>query len=409
MNKYDLVAKDYDNVDSTFHNSYDTTTEFKEQIAMFASKVPAGSELLNIGGTVVECDYFSNNGFKVQDIDLSQQMVEYVSKQAKNTKAIKANIKDFSIESGFVSVWACRSLIHIPPKDLKATLKNIHKHLANNGFFGAVFFLSELNHPEEQEVPEEHTSKEGIVYYRVLYPKAILLDIYREVGLTPLYVEEVADKDGDKCIFILAQQEFITKNKPSEWVFGGWLNRIERMEHIMTLRPEDPELASEYQYDVAYMLFPLMEAVSFTLFGKNSRAYLRDMQKRYGDVGFSEANINLLMKVFRNGLTHNTHNNHLEYYDGDIGWGVSSGFGPSHFYFGYKDEEHPEDNEPPQTVFEYVELEDGVLHASLSLDSFIALIREDLKQRKKEYRDSEIPFIVGQRQEGAVPPAIKAR
>ncbi len=404
-NIYQTVEEDYDNVDLTFHNKYDSTEEFKQEVELFKSKLKSKARILNVGGTAAECNYFLSNGHPVDDIDVSQAMLDYIKSNSKETTTIKGNVKNYKTDKPYKGIWACRSLIHIPPKDLTKTLENIHALLSNDGFFGAIFFSSELSRIEEEKIPEPHTEKENINYYRALYPKDVLLELYRKAGFAPMYVNECEDKDGDKCIFVLAQHVFFTKNKARDWIFGGWLNRISRMERIMQMRPENKEDANEFPYDVAYILFPLIEAVSFNLFGKGPRVYLADMQKRYGDIGFSSSEIDLFLKVFRNGMTHNTHMNHLDYYDGDIGWGITSGNGVTPFNFGYTSEEFPEDNEPPEKVFEYIKFKSGTHHASLSLERLIALVRDDLNRRQSELPDIEMPFTVGQRQEGARPPA----
>ena len=56
--KYAIVEEDYDNVNQSFHNSYDTTQEFSDQIQRFVSELPENAYILNIGGTVSECAYF---------------------------------------------------------------------------------------------------------------------------------------------------------------------------------------------------------------------------------------------------------------------------------------------------------------------------------------------------------------
>jgi SAM-dependent methyltransferase len=406
--KYRVVEEDYDNLDVSFHDAYDTTTEFKKEIEGYCSRLPQKAQVLNIGGTAVECEYFISKGFDVTNIDLSQKMVDHIAELSKQTQSIKANIKTFNSDSLYDGVWACRSLIHIPPSDLVTVLRNVHKLLTNDGFFGAVFFSTELDHVVEEEIPEKHSVKNGTNYYRALYPKEILLDQYRKAGLTPMYVVAIEDIDGDKGWFVLAQHTFVTKLQDRDWVFGAWLNRIERIERIMNIDVGSPEGPNEFPYDVAYILFPLLDAISFNLFSKSARTYLSDMQKRYGDIGLSNKEADLLIKIFRNGMTHTTHMSHLYYHDGDIGWGLSSGAGSGgirQFDFGYTSEEYPEDNLAPETVFEYLKFEGDVYHASLNLERLIALVRDDLKKRQSELPDEKMPFIVGRREEGSIPDA----
>jgi SAM-dependent methyltransferase len=206
-NIYNVVEKDYDSVSPSFHNSYDSTQEFEDEIKVFSSKLSAKSRILNIGGTASECKYFLGKNFIVVNLDVSQTMLAHISKSSQEISVVKGNIKDYLSEELYDGIWACRSLIHIPPLDLPTTLKNIHRLLKKGGYFGAVFFLSKQNHLEEELVPETHTNKKGILRYRVLYSKEEILEFYRKAQLKTTLRKECTDRDGDKSIFILAQRQ----------------------------------------------------------------------------------------------------------------------------------------------------------------------------------------------------------
>lgn len=205
VNKYQMVEQDYNNLLPSVHDTYDATVEFKGAIELFTQKMPQNAFILNIGGAASECNYFLNSGFTVDDIDISQAMIDHIAEHSPKTNAIKGNITSYKVSRSYDGIWACRSLIHVPPADFPGVLKNIHALLGDDGCFGAVFFSTNLDHVVEEELPEEYATKEGLTYYRSLYPKEILLELYKRANLSPVHIEDVADLDGDEGWFILAQ------------------------------------------------------------------------------------------------------------------------------------------------------------------------------------------------------------
>lgn len=198
--KYKMVTEDYDNVDPSFHNSYDTTQEYASQFASFMSRVSDNQTILNIGGTVAECSHFADSGYKVTNLDLSQAILDHISKLDKRVELIRGNVKDYK-GGTFDGIWACRSLIHIPPEDLGKTLKNIHTLLAPNGVFGCIMFTTNEEAPKEEYLPEPHAEKSSITYYRTLYSPTFLAKAFESAGFNVVKQEDCADKDGELSVY----------------------------------------------------------------------------------------------------------------------------------------------------------------------------------------------------------------
>ncbi len=145
--KYKLVQKDYNSVSLDFHNSYDSTKEFAKQIDEFLDKQKKGARLLNIGGTLAECQYFADLGMQVTNIDISRAMIRHIKRNDSRIDLRRSNISNFR-DKQYDLIWACRSLIHIPPEDLKDVLTNILPLLNKDGTMG-VFFFTSLKEKEE--------------------------------------------------------------------------------------------------------------------------------------------------------------------------------------------------------------------------------------------------------------------
>ncbi len=201
--KYLLVEEDYDNVNTQFHNQYDTTKEFKLQIDSFLRHLPTQGSILNIGGTLAECMYFLENGFSVTNIDISKTMLDHITRHDQRVKVIKANIRDFSGQK-FDGIWACRSLIHIPPTDLGKVLANISNLIDPNGLAGMTLFTTAEGNFTEQQVPEPNSNKEGITYYRTLYSKEYLATAIKGAGLKIIKSEDCFDMDSEEAVYIEA-------------------------------------------------------------------------------------------------------------------------------------------------------------------------------------------------------------
>lgn len=197
--EYTLVEKDYDSVNPHFHNSYDTVKEYATQVASFVKHFSSGKRLLNIGGTIAECSYFADFGFSVTNLDISRAMLEHIKRTDSRIGVMKGNIRDYT-DQPFDAIWACRSLIHIPPRDFEVTLQNIYKLTAAGGVVGCIFFTCENDFLEEHLV-EQHAEEGGIVYYRVLYNPSYLADAFRSAGFMIAKQEECADKDGEKSVY----------------------------------------------------------------------------------------------------------------------------------------------------------------------------------------------------------------
>jgi hypothetical protein len=186
--------------------------------------------------------------------------------------------------------------------------------------------------------------------------------------------------------------EFIRKSYSKKDVYGHWLKHLRIIEDLT--KHEDNY---DYAMSIGYLLFPLIEAISWTLFNKSGREYLEKLgvKKSY-----------LVYQIFRNGQLHNIDNYILKYDDGEISWGMSSGGGSggiTPYDPGFVDKKFPEYNKPAENVFEYIQLENGIAHASLSLDRLAALIRYDLEQRLTSDLRDTIELIVGQKVKGKRP------
>ena len=187
--------------------------------------------------------------------------------------------------------------------------------------------------------------------------------------------------------------KFIRKTFPKDKIYDMWLTRLKKIEQS-TISTHTSEIKDSL--DISYYLLPLVDAISYNLFGKNGRFYLKKL-------GYSDAEADMAQVIFRNGQIHSGHNYHLVYDDGEVTWamfssGGSGGFRP--YDPGYSSEEFPQDNQPAEKAIDYIDVGNGVYEAWLQLDRLAAHIQHDLLKRKEQDPRAKIYLIVGQRVAG---------
>ena len=93
------------------------------------------STLLEIGaGVGVHGKFFQDGGLQVVSTDLSPTMVEAC--RSKGLEAYEMDFLRLAFEDGsFDGIWALNCLLHVPPGDLDAVLREIERLLAADGLF----------------------------------------------------------------------------------------------------------------------------------------------------------------------------------------------------------------------------------------------------------------------------------
>jgi hypothetical protein len=198
--------------------------------------------------------------------------------------------------------------------------------------------------------------------------------------------------------------DFIKKETSKDDVYDMWLSQIDKLEQSTISQSSEDCTAVDNSLNLGFQLFPIIDSVSYNLFGKNGRHYLKEL-------GYTDQEADLIFTIFRNGQMHNTQSYKIVYDDGEITWGLMSGSGSGGFtphFSGYTSEDYPENNLPADSAFEYKRFdsqgdEPPIYYAMLQLDRLATHIRHDLHQRKANDTRTHIDFIVGHRVEGNVP------
>lgn len=127
ITSYDKTAVEY----------YKVVTKFAllPEIFEFIKLVKKDGKILDLGcGPGHHSKYFSNLGFNVIGIDLSQEMIEIAKKVSEKSTFHVMDILDLNFEKDtFDGIWASASLLHVPKKRIKSVLIKLNEILTNQG------------------------------------------------------------------------------------------------------------------------------------------------------------------------------------------------------------------------------------------------------------------------------------
>ena len=130
---YDEGSQDYGDY---FKNPHEFIEKDRQQ---FIARLPAGSTILDCGcGPGMDTERFSQLGYKVTAIDLSDRFVELVRKRVPNARVEKMDMRNLAFPKAvFNGLWASFSLLHIRASEIQETLSGFNSVLRDGGLFFA--------------------------------------------------------------------------------------------------------------------------------------------------------------------------------------------------------------------------------------------------------------------------------
>lgn len=130
---YDEGSQDYGDY---FKNPHEFIEKDRQQ---FIARLPAGSTILDCGcGPGMDTERFSQLGYKVTAIDLSDRFVELVRKRVPNARVEKMDMRNLAFpKETFDGLWASFSLLHIRASEIQETLSGFNSVLRDGGLFFA--------------------------------------------------------------------------------------------------------------------------------------------------------------------------------------------------------------------------------------------------------------------------------
>ncbi len=158
IDSYDKTADQYFKIVSEF-DLFPEIFEFNHLM------IPNG-RILDLGcGPGHHALFFSEKGFRVVGVDLSENMISIAKKIAPKAEFEIMDISNITFPSNsFDGIWASASLLHIPKKDIQTVLEKLYEILVPNG----ICYIS-LKYGDSEDFLDDHRYggvKKFYVYYK---------------------------------------------------------------------------------------------------------------------------------------------------------------------------------------------------------------------------------------------------
>ena len=153
---YDEGSDDY----GSYHREPHAYIEQERQ--QFISRLSAGSKILDCGcGPGFDSERFSQLGYKVAAIDLSDRFVELTRKRAPKANVQRMDMRHLQFsEASFDGLWSSFSLLHIRACDIENTLSGFKSVLRPGGLLFAALHRG----PKTEWVKVAITAMERITF-----------------------------------------------------------------------------------------------------------------------------------------------------------------------------------------------------------------------------------------------------
>jgi SAM-dependent methyltransferase len=137
---YRHIEQTYDEGSSDYTRHFPKPHEFIEhERRQFIERLPAGATILDCGCRPgFDTERFTQRGFNVTAIDLSDRFVKLTERRVPNAVVRKMDMRSLELPKGsFDGLWASFSLLHIRASDIDRTLSGFRSVLKHSGMLCA--------------------------------------------------------------------------------------------------------------------------------------------------------------------------------------------------------------------------------------------------------------------------------
>ena len=130
-----------DNAEQFAQNTLDV--DMSELHERFLAHLAPSSRILDAGcGAGRDAAIFLKLGYQVEAFDASPKLVK-IAKEVSGIYVHLSTFLNYTSELPYAGIWACASLLHVPPRNLPATLKHLGELLEPNGVMYVSFKYGE--------------------------------------------------------------------------------------------------------------------------------------------------------------------------------------------------------------------------------------------------------------------------
>ena len=137
MNELETI--NYYNQNAARYTAETVQVNFESTQKRFADKLPVGAAILDFGcGSGRDTKYFLSQGYQVEAVDGSAELCrlagEYTGVNVKNML-----FQELAEVERYDGIWACSSILHLPPEELADVMRKMVTALKHNGIIYASF------------------------------------------------------------------------------------------------------------------------------------------------------------------------------------------------------------------------------------------------------------------------------
>jgi len=178
IESYNKTAEEYYKIVTSF--------EILPELERFINLIKDKGNILDLGcGPGHHSRVFVENGFNVEGVDLSTEMIAIAKKEVIGANFQVMDIIDLNFErESFDGIWASASLLHIPKKNIKYVLKKLKGLLVKNG----ILYVSLKKGKGSEVLKDERFG--GVDKFYVYYQSEDIEEILNNVGFEIIEKEE---------------------------------------------------------------------------------------------------------------------------------------------------------------------------------------------------------------------------
>jgi len=135
-NETEITIKSYNKTAQQYAQNV-ANLQKTNSIASFASLLPINALVLDMAcGSGRDAKIFSEKGFNVTGVDLSEEMLKIAAQNCPNAKFRLMDIRQLNFDNQyFDGVWACAALLHIPKREIPPLISGVSRVLKRGGIF----------------------------------------------------------------------------------------------------------------------------------------------------------------------------------------------------------------------------------------------------------------------------------
>lgn len=206
MDKSKLAVNTYNKIAKKYTDEYFDDFSDIKYIDRFLKYLPKKSKILDIGsGPGQFSKYIKENGFDVEGVDYSDEMVLIAKKKVPNVKFSKMDMRKLEFkEKYFDGLLVSYSLIHIPSNQIASTLKGFYKILKPGGYILIIAQYGKAN----QIIDEPFLPTEKMFFN--FFTKDRLKKYLNKANFEVVFQEQIPTQDpnsvGTEIIYTIARK-----------------------------------------------------------------------------------------------------------------------------------------------------------------------------------------------------------